>query len=192
VGGDEMQSVPPPAAGNTSIVTWKVKVLQTGTFPLKVVSNNGASQSKTISIARQEAEAEARLKMDLAGSFEPGQEFAVTANLFWPGAGAAPSPQLTLPAGLVETAGPAYKNTPDPDRKGTLIEATWKVKVQEPGTFPVRVGWHGMAVTKTLSIVRPEAPRAAAMSTWPWCRRSRPARRSPSPRRSPTRCLTRR
>src|SRR5439155_10991181 len=105
--GQEVQKVPPPSAGanSTSLVTWKVKVVNTGTFPLKVVSSNGLSQSKTISIARPESEPERRLSMDLTGSFEPGQEFYVKARLEDQGAGKVPTPKLTLPTGLTETTG---------------------------------------------------------------------------------------
>jgi hypothetical protein len=150
--GDEMQTVPPPGAGsnNTSIVTWKVKVLQTGTFPLKVVSSNGASQSKTISIARQEGEGETRLQTELAGSFEPGQEFTVIAKLTGSGTG---TPALTVPNGLTVTAGPTVKGA------APMTEATWRVKVEQPGVYPVKVAWAGAAVTKTVSIVRPASPR---------------------------------
>jgi len=54
--GNETQIVPAPVRGViTSVVTWKVTVLETGNFPLKVVSSNGLSQAKLICIARPEA-----------------------------------------------------------------------------------------------------------------------------------------
>jgi hypothetical protein len=56
IDGTEVQKVPPPVRGViTSIVTWKVKVLETGNFPLKVASSNGLSQAKLICIARPHA-----------------------------------------------------------------------------------------------------------------------------------------
>jgi hypothetical protein len=155
--GDEVQNVPPLAPGAaSSIVTWKVKVLDTGNFPLRVVSSNGLAQAKTISIARPDGGAELRLKVDLSGSFEPGQEFTVTARPSGPEAQS--KPVLTLPAGLSQCEGPFLKSNSAADSKvpGTL--ATWLVKVLQPGTYPVRVEWGGAATTKTLSIVRPENP----------------------------------
>src|SRR5262249_50052149 len=168
VEGEQRQAVPPPAAGgnNTSIVTWKVKVLQTGTFPLRVVSSNGASQAKTISIARPDAEPERRLQVNVSGSFEPGQEVTVHASI--PSAGVmVDDPDLALPAGLSRTSGPVVKNTPLPDAKGSLHEATWNVRVEQPGDYPVRVSWEGAAITKKITIVRPDAltPRGGDVPT---------------------------
>jgi hypothetical protein len=158
--GSEVQKVPPPSQGAlSSIVSWKVKVLQTGTFPLKVVSSNGLVQARTISIARPEGAPEPRLAVDLSGSFEPGQEFTVQATLV-DGAKsvAADSPVLTLPAGLTQSSGPLLKPPASADPKESAQVAAWKVKVLEPGKYSVRVEWGGAATTKTLTIVRPETP----------------------------------
>jgi hypothetical protein len=153
--GSEVQKVPPLAPGvASSIVTWKVKVLNTGSFPLRVVSSNGAVQAKTISIARPEHPQVPRLKVDLDGSFEPGEEFKVTANLSGPDAQSLPV--LTLPTGLNQMTGPILKTAAG--GKGSGNAATWTVKVLQPGTYPVRVAWNGAATTKTISIVRPEYP----------------------------------
>jgi hypothetical protein len=157
VDGKETENVPAAAAGsnNTSIVTWKVKVLQTGTFPLKVVSSTGQTQGRTITIARGEAEAEARLSVHLSGSYEPGQDFNVEAKLV-----SGPNvPELTLklPKGLEQTAGPAVEKQP-PAGKESVTVVRWKVKVVETGKHAVRVeAANGLAVTKTLAIVRPQA-----------------------------------
>jgi hypothetical protein len=165
VDGQQMQTVPPANAGsnNTSIVTWKIKVGQTGTFPLKVTSSNGLSQTKTISIARDEGEGERRLKVDLTGSFEPGQEFTLKARLESSGAAAVPEPKLTLPTGLVASGGPDFSK-PAVDGVSSVREASWKIKVVAPGKYPIRVDWHGAATTKTISIIRPE-PSAAGYVT---------------------------
>jgi hypothetical protein len=51
----ERQRVPPlpkQAANQTSLVTWKVKILRTGKYALKVESSTGISQSKTITITK--------------------------------------------------------------------------------------------------------------------------------------------
>jgi hypothetical protein len=163
--GQQVEKVPPPAQGsnNTSIVTWKVKVLQTGTFPLKVVSSTGQSQTKTISIARPEAEGERRLKVDLTGSFEPGQEFSVKARLEAMGQPTIPEAKLSLPAGLVQTGGPTYGN-PQAVGGNVIKEASWTVKVTEPGKYPIRVEWFGAANTKTIVIARPETPTGGAVT----------------------------
>jgi hypothetical protein len=162
VDGQEKQIVPPAAVGsnNTSIVTWKVKVGQVGTFPLKVVSSNGLTQTKTISIAREEGEGERRLKVDLAGSFEPGQEFTVRAKLESTGSAQVPEPTLTVPTGLVQTETPLFTK-PTMEGSTTTREAIWKIKVMACGKYPIRVDWHGAVTTKTISIVRPDPPPLA-------------------------------
>jgi predicted secreted protein len=156
--GDEVQNVPSLAPGvANSIVTWKVKVLDTGSFPVRVVSSNGLSQAKTITIARPDGMADLHLKMNLLGSFEPGQEFTVEAMLSGPETQS--RPVLTLPGGLSQSEGPLLKADASTAGKGFGNLATWKVKVLQPGTYPVRVEWSGATTTKTVSIVRPETPR---------------------------------
>jgi predicted secreted protein len=156
VEGLATQQVPPPTPGaGTSIVTWKVRVLQTGTFPVKVASSNGLVTTKTISIARPEGAPEMRLNLDLTGSFEPGQEFTAVAKLTAGDPAPRDLPTLTLPEGLIATYGPSLKVQPQPDGKGTSSFATWKVKVVTPGTYAIRVGWAGPVVTKTLAIEQP-------------------------------------
>jgi hypothetical protein len=160
VEGQETQTVaaPGPNSNNTTIVTWKVKVLQTGTFPLKVVSNTGQTQTRTISIARAEAEPESKLTVHLSGSFEPGTEFTVEAKLT-----SGPQPPallLTLPKDrIVQIGEPTSEVTPSADKKETVTITRWKVKVIETGKHSVRVeATNGLAVTKTVTIVRTAAP----------------------------------
>jgi hypothetical protein len=159
VEGQETQTVAPPGpnSNNTSIVTWKVKVLQTGTFPIKVVSSTGQTQARTISIARAEAEAESKLTVQLSGSYEPGTEFTVEAKLT-----SGPQPpalMLTLPKDCLQQIGePTSEAAPSADKKETVTVTRWKVKVIETGKHSVRVeAANGLAVTKTLNIVRPAA-----------------------------------
>lgn len=164
VDGQETQNVAAPAAGsNASIVTWKVKVLKTGSFPIKVVSSNGQSQARTINIARTEPEAASKLTVQLNGDFEPGKEFSVEAKLV-----SGPQPPalvLKIPAGLMQTAGPTVDTVPSDDKKETVTTARWKVKVVEAGKYPVRVeGDNGLAVTKTLAIVQRAAPSGGFVS----------------------------
>jgi predicted secreted protein len=142
--------VPVPAGKGTpptSIVTWQVKVLQTGEFRLRVASNTGISQSKTITITRP---AGGRFALALDGSFEPGQVFGVRATV----SDALPKQTLTLnlPPGLERVGGQATEPVPAADKGGTSV-VTWKVKVLQPGTHAVRVvSSTGLALTKTLRI----------------------------------------
>jgi len=163
-------------AAHSSLITWKIKVLQTGTFPLRVVSSTGQAQSKTISIRRPEGTPPPRLTFDLSGSYEPGQEFMVGARLessdmagvldrAGPVVARSPdratvtsTPTLILPPGLSQVGEPYLKAQAAGDGKGTVGVAVWKVKVLQLGTFPVRVEWNDVAKTKTLSITRPETP----------------------------------
>ncbi|MCC6419752.1 MAG: zinc ribbon domain-containing protein [Gemmataceae bacterium] len=158
VEGDQTMPVPPAAGGKdqTSLVTWKAKVLETGVFPLRVHSNNGLSQSKTITIARPDAPTSGRLLVELDGGFEPGQVFAVRGTVIAPTAGQTLT--LKLPAGLDRVEGDATQTVPAPggDTDGAST-VTWKVRVGTPGKFPVRVeSSTGVARTKTLTIVRPD------------------------------------
>jgi hypothetical protein len=163
--GEETQMVAPPTQGsnNTSVVTWKVKVMQTGTFPLKVVSSTGQAQARTITIARGEAEPEAKLTVHLAGAYEPGKEFTVEAKLV-----SGPQPPalaLKLPSALMQLGDPTSEATPSADKKETVTVTRWKVKVLETGKHAVRVeAANGLAVTKTLSIVRSAVPTGGDVS----------------------------
>jgi len=165
IDGDETQKVPPIAPlAPSSIVTWQVKVLETGSFPLKVTSSNGLSQTKIVSIARPEPAPELRLGVDLLGSFEPGQEFEVVAKLTSTGAAPSSNPTMTLPIGLKVVRGPSLTAEAPPANKGSLSVATWKVKVVDAGKYAVRVEWGGAALTKVVSIVRPEIPTGGYVS----------------------------
>jgi hypothetical protein len=155
--GQATQNVPPPTDGR-SIVTWRVKVLQTGSFVIKVDSSNGLSAAKEIRIYRPEGFPSAQLSMDLAGSFEPGQSFTVEAKLTSPDFAPMQLPALKLPEGLIELSGPVTKAAPGPDGKGSIATAVWKVQVKSPGMYPIRVSWLGAAVTKRLDIQRPAPP----------------------------------
>ncbi len=129
-----------------------MKVLRTGEFPLRVKSSTGAVQSKTISIARPDG-ATGKLALELAGSFGPGQVFDVLAKVTDP----VPKQMLTLhlPAGLERAQGQA--NEPVPDANGKVSTVLWKVKVQKPGKYAVRVSSStGLAQTKTLTIIQPD------------------------------------
>jgi hypothetical protein len=157
--GNLVEEVPPLFPGApSSIVTWKVKVLETGTFPLKVASSNGLCQAKTISIGRPEGTPELRLTLDVAGSFEPGQECTVEAKLASSGTAPQAEPTLKLPPGLGAVGGPLLNPLPASEGKGSVTVATWKVKVKELGTHTVRVEWSGAAAAKTLNIARPSTP----------------------------------
>jgi len=50
VEGREIQPVPPASGENTSIVSWRARVLRTGTFPLRIRSSNGVTYTKLVTI----------------------------------------------------------------------------------------------------------------------------------------------
>jgi hypothetical protein len=146
-------AVPRPAGKPpTSVVTWKAKVLQTGEFRVRVRSNNGLAQSKTIIIARGEAPDPGKLALKLTGPYEPGKAFTVEAELI------GPAPQqklrLELPQGLERVAGEA-EQTVSKAADGESKWARWDVKVSEAGTFRVGVrSSTGVGRAKTLTIVK--------------------------------------
>ena len=154
--GAETQNVASPAAGgrNTSIVTWKVRVERTGEFRLKVSSSTGLSQAKTIVIGRAAAPTGGKLRLDVQGAFEPGQSFTLRAIVNEPLDGQGLT--LNVPAGLEKIAGDLLQRVPAPapGTKDAVVE--WKLKVLEPGKYPLRVASStGIAQTKTVTIVRP-------------------------------------
>jgi predicted secreted protein len=131
----------------TSTVTWKVKVLQTGEFRLRVTSSTGISQSKTITIARPSG---GRFVLSLNGSFAPGQVFTARATVGEPLPGQAL--KIILPSGLERVIGPEV--APVHGVPGTV---EWQIKVLAPGKHRLRVqSSTGQTQTKTISI-DPEA-----------------------------------
>lgn len=148
--GAETQTVAmAPGGRNTSVVTWKVLVERTGVFRLKVNSSTGISQAKTIAIAQGAAPTGGKLSVELQGSFEPGQAFTVVGKVTEPVEGQTLT--LHLPAGLQKIEGETTQRL-----NGREATASWKVKVLEPGKYPVRVASStGIAQTKTITIVQP-------------------------------------
>jgi hypothetical protein len=153
VQGDARVRVPPgTGTPATSIVTWKVKVLQTGEFRLRVASSTGMSQSKMITIARP---SEGHFVLALDGLFAPGQTFAVRATVTDP----VPGQTLTLrlPHGLEQVGGQAEEQVSPPagDPKNATSVVGWEVKVREAGRHSLRVQSNtGLAQTKTITIDR--------------------------------------
>jgi hypothetical protein len=142
----------PQGAQNTSVVTWNVKVIQTGEHRIRVASSTGMAQSKTITIVRPDGPAGGKLALQINGrSFEPGQTFDVVASMTPPAPGQTLT--LSLPRGLDAVEGAATQSVP-PAAGGTST-VTWKVKIAQAGRFPVRVvSSTGVAQTKTLTIVQ--------------------------------------
>jgi len=52
VEGKELQPVPAPGDTGAGLVLWKARVLETGTFPLRVRSSNGVTTTKIITISQ--------------------------------------------------------------------------------------------------------------------------------------------
>ena len=152
--GDAKQSVPPATVGNTSIVSWEAKVLQTGVFPVKVKSSTGITQTKTVTIARTEAPIGGKLALDLRGSYEPGELFTVFGKVTEP----LPDQTLTLhlPESLKRIGGDATRRVPAPPAGLKESVLQWQVRVEKPGKYPVRVSSStGITQTKTITIVQP-------------------------------------
>jgi predicted secreted protein len=152
--GESTQVVTAPTVGNTSIVSWEAKVLQTGVFPLKVRSSTGITQTKTLTIAQGSGPIGGKLSIDLQGSFEPGQTFTVLGKVNEP----LDNQTLTLhlPAGLQNVDGQATQRVPAPPAGSKDSVVQWKVRVEQPGKYPVRVSSStGVAQTKTITIVQP-------------------------------------
>jgi hypothetical protein len=148
----------PPGKGTppTSVVTWNVKVLETGDFRITVRSSTGVSQSKTISITRPEAPTGGKLALELQGaSFEPGQVFTVLARVTDPVPGQ--TLKLGLPRDLNLVEGAKKQPVPPAAAPGGVSTVSWKARIIYPGQFKIRVeSSTGVAQTKTLTIVRQE------------------------------------
>lgn len=96
-----------------------------------------------------------KLGVTLGGSFEPGQQFTVTAYVENPAPGQ--TVRLELPAGLRRRAGEETQTVPAARRNAPSL-VTWKVEVQETGTFRLVVhASTGISQAKTISIARPDA-----------------------------------
>jgi predicted secreted protein len=151
--GEQTQSVATPTVGNTSIISWEAKVLQTGVFPLKVRSSTGITQTKTITIARGDAPTGGKFSFDLNGSFEPGKIFIVLAKVQEPISNQLLT--LHLPKGLERVDSSQTQQVPFPIVGSKDGWVRWQVRVVEAGKYPVRVSSStGVAQTKTITIER--------------------------------------
>jgi hypothetical protein len=146
-----------PVAGGEkdAVVTWSVKVLKPGKFSLRVKSSTGVVYTKTLTIT-QASEEEGKFALKLLGqSFEPGKEFEVLAIVSKPRA--KQTLTLKLPKGLTQTEGEAKKLVPAPEKDKTDTSLSWKVRVEQPGKFAIKVqSSTGVTQTKTLTITRPD------------------------------------
>jgi hypothetical protein len=98
-----------PVRATAEPVRWKVKVLQSGKFPVRVASSTGIAQTKTITIAEQAAPS-ANFRIGLEGDFSPGKTFTVKADV----TAAQPDQTLALqlPAGLERAGGEPIQPAP--------------------------------------------------------------------------------
>lgn len=96
-------------------------------------------------------EAMGRVRVNLAGSFEPGQMFAIQATVEDPVPGQ--SLTLELPPGLVRLEGKEIQSVPSPTEHGIQSLVTWKGRVTKLGEFPIRIrSSTGIAVTRTVVV----------------------------------------
>ncbi len=153
VEGPETAPVPPPPDGNkdgTSTLRWKVRVLEPGKFPVRLISSTGVARTKTLTILRP-GENGGRFALTLGGDFAPGKIFSVTAVVTEPVAGQKLT--LRLPARLQLADGAETQLVPPAPEKGGIASVTWKVKVPQPGKFPLRVeSSTGVVQKKTITI----------------------------------------
>jgi hypothetical protein len=95
-----------------------------------------------------------KLGVTLGGSFEPGQQFTVTAYVENPVPGQ--TVRLEVPAGLTRRGGDETQLVPAPKGKGPAL-VTWAVEVGQTGTFRLQVhSSTGISQAKTISIARPD------------------------------------
>ena len=140
------KEVPFPAvAGQEVSVGWKVKLAEPGKYQIKVASNTGVTQTKTLTIFRTPPPGSG-FQVDLVGdAFAPGKTFNVVATV--PKPGKDQTLKLELPEGL-EALMVVQKVPP-----GENSTVSWPVKVVKPGKYPIKVvSSTFIVVTKTLTI----------------------------------------
>ncbi len=152
-GGGSVWNVPVINMGRDSAVVlyWPEKALKAGelrTIGFAYGLGNVASNDK--------------LGVTLGGSFEPGQNFTVTAYVENPIAGQ--TLKLELPAGLRRSEGEETQTVAAGAGKKTSI-VTWKVLVERTGEFKLKVNSStGLTQAKTISIARGEAPTGGKLA----------------------------
>jgi hypothetical protein len=50
--GKQVQPVPAPLGGGSSLVLWRARVRELGRFPLRIRSSTGLTQTKTVTVSR--------------------------------------------------------------------------------------------------------------------------------------------
>src|SRR5262249_7116167 len=104
-----------------------------------------------------------KLGVTLGGSFEPGQNFTVSAYVENPIPGQ--TLKLELPDGLRRTEGNETQNVAAATGGRNTSIVTWKVLVERTGEFKPKVtSTTGLTQTKTISIARGEAPTGGKLA----------------------------
>jgi hypothetical protein len=173
VGGKETETVPAPSAGpkQTSVINWKVKAPQPGTFVLKARSSTGVSQSQPVTIRPGSIPDRGKLTaLTVSGPLALNQVFTVTATVKNP----LPDQNLTLtlPQGLEPVEGSERQTVPQPVGRAEESTVAWKVKADNAGTFTVHVrSSSNEDLSKSITITGPktdldllDARRALQMS----------------------------
>jgi hypothetical protein len=93
-------------------------------------------------------EAEGRVNMQLAGDFEQGKEFTVTAYVDDPQE--SQSLTLELPPALERVQGKAVQTVPPPAVENGQSIVVWKVRVAKLGTYPIKIRSNTGVVFNTL------------------------------------------
>jgi hypothetical protein len=149
VEGQPEQRVPAAGPDGTGTVTWRVKILMPGRFPVRVESSTGVAQTKTLTIVQQDTGG-GRFRVALDGDYAPGKSFTVTAHVVDPAE--KQTVTLKLPADLQRVSGEEQQSVPSAP-KGQSTRVQWTVKVQKAGKFKLGVASStGVTQWKTLTI----------------------------------------
>jgi hypothetical protein len=145
VEGEERQPVPP---GGESTLSWKVKILKPGTYPVRMASSTGITQRKTLLI-EPPGDQPGRFTFEFDGKIRPGKEFTVTARVPTPVAGQ--TLKLVLPEAMQLAGSEAQQVVPA--ASGGPAAVVWRVRVLAGGRLPVRVeSSTGLRRTKTITL----------------------------------------
>jgi hypothetical protein len=140
----------------TSTVAWKVKVVVTGRFPLRVESSTGVAQTKTLTIVQQDTGGGV-FRVALEGKFAPGADFHVIASVADPVEGQTLT--LKLPPGLERQSGADVQAVPSAP-KGGSSQVRWGVRVQKAGRFTLAVASSTGVTKKTTLTIEGADPNA--------------------------------
>ncbi len=152
---DLVQTVPAADGGETSTVSWEVKVGGLGQLPMRVRSSLGLTKVVTLDLRQKTegaVEAVDNFRLSFAGDIAPGKEFQLIAKVTNP----VPGQKLTfrVPSQLKLVEGPATQTVP---ATPGIHEVAWRVRVVDIGRIPMVVdSTTGFRKTKTVTLTSVE------------------------------------